>query len=82
MKTMCFLGITTMALWQPCTWALDVQLHIAGTSVLNKLCKGHNVSGRDYDTRSAQILQKQRECNIHCHCGPEKAIVVITERIH
>ena len=39
------LGITKMALWPSCTWALDVQLHIAGTNVLNKLCKGHNVSG-------------------------------------
>ena len=39
------LGIITMALWPSCTWALDVQLHTAGTTVLNKLCKGHNVSG-------------------------------------
>ena len=77
------LGIITMDLLQSSLWAFDVLLNIAGTSALNKLCMGHNVSGCTwYTTHSVQILQKQSECNTHCHCGPKKAIVVITDWAH
>ena len=52
MKTMCFPWLLPQWLCcNPCTWAHDVRLQIAGTTinqrVLNKLSKERNINGHN-----------------------------------